>query len=510
MAHALGGHVKDLVVNAIGKSPKGSESLGPIKTLTTQETFEEVHLLANKPGEISEHFAKWIGPTSTLHRTKLKSPIDYVSIFEAVDAALAEITEIRKSPCPELCIHLSPGTPAMTAVWVLLGKSRYPATFFQTHEGKVVPTSIPFDLFVDFLPELLRAPDRTIELLASQSTSMQGFEGLAGTSVPLKYAIARARRVALRDVSVLVLGESGVGKEMFARGIHNASRRKDKPFVAFNCAAVPKELLESELFGHKKGAFTGANADRIGTFEEADGGTIFLDEVGECDLAMQAKLLRVLQPGRGESPSVRTFRRIGESKDRQADVRVIAATNRDLQSEIRAGRFREDLFYRLAPFTLRIPALRDRPTDIPVIAEAFLSQINSDFESSEPGFQHKKISSSTKKFLISQPWPGNVRQLQNVLMQAAIMATGHSIEPRDIEEALADSIGRNLGTDQDLPLESGFSLIKHIEGIQRRYLARAMQQANGKKTVAAKLLGYPNYQTLAAQLERLKVDWSEQ
>jgi DNA-binding NtrC family response regulator len=509
MAQAVGGRVRDAVVAATGKAPKGSESLGPIKTLTSQVQFQEVHLLTNKPGDLGAQFANWVGAGTTAHSAKLRSPIDYPSIYEAADSVLSKVTKHRSSPCPELCIHLSPGTPAMTAVWVLLGKSRFPATFYQTHDGKVVPTPIPFDLVVDFLPELLRSPDRTMELLASQTATPHGFERLTGTSTPLKLAVARARRVALRDVAVLILGESGVGKEMFARGIHEASRRRGRPFVAINCAAIPKDLLESELFGHKKGGFTGATADRAGAFEEAHTGTLFLDEVGECDLAMQAKLLRVLQPGPGESPSTRTFRRIGESKDRQTDVRVVAATNRDLQSEIRAGSFREDLFYRLATFTLRLPSLRDRPTDIPVIAEALLSQINSDFEKSEPGFQHKQLSPSTKRFLIRQTWPGNVRQLQNVLMQAAVMSTGQSIEPPDIEDAMADSVGGDVGSKLDLPLGEGFSLIEFIEGIQRRYLARAMQESGGKKTVAAKLLGYPNYQTLSAQLDRLKVDWDE-
>ena len=508
MAHAVGGKVRDAVVNAIGKAPKGSESLGPIKTLTTQVEFQEIHLLTNKPGDIGDHFAHWVGAAAVAHSAKLRSPIDYTSIYEAADAVLSKVTKRRSSPFPELCIHLSPGTPAMTAVWVLLGKSRFPATFYQTHDGKVVPTPIPFDLVVDFLPELLRSPDRTLALLASQTALSHGFEQLSGTSTPLKFAIARARRVALRDVAVLILGESGVGKELFARGIHDASRRKGEPFVALNCAAIPKDLLESELFGHKKGAFTGASADRAGAFEEAHAGTLFLDEVAECDLAMQAKVLRVLQPGPGESPSMRTFQRVGESKVRRTDVRVVAATNRDLQAEIRAGRFREDLFYRLATFTLRLPPLRDRPTDIPTIAEALLSQINSDFEKSEPGFHHKQLSPSTKRFLSHQPWPGNVRQLQNVLMQAAVMSIGQSIEPADIEEALADSVG-DASSKLELPLGDGFSLVDHIEDIQRRYLARAMQESGGKKTVAARLLGYPSYQTLSAQLERLKVDWSD-
>lgn len=225
---------------------------------------------------------------------------------------------------------------------------------------------------------------------------------------------------------------------------------------------------------------------------------------------MQAKLLRVLQPGQDEPPSARTFKRVGDSEDRHSDVRIIAATNRDLQAEVAAGRFREDLYYRLAAFTLKIPPLRNRTTDIPAIADHLLARINTDFAKAEPGYQDKRLSVSTKRFLCQQAWPGNVRQLHNVLLQAAVMIDGPTIEPRDIEAGLSDAAGRDHLSSADLPLGDGFSLTKHLEDVQRRFLARAMQEADGKKTVAAKLLGYPNYQTLAAQLERLSVDWGDE
>ncbi len=182
--------------------------------------------------------------------------------------------------------------------------------------------------------------------------------------------MGRAKRAALRGVSILLLGESGTGKEMFAHAIHKASPRRDHPFVAINCAALSKTLLESELFGHVKGAFTGADRDRKGAFESADGGTLFLDEVGECDLETQAKLLRVLQSPSGTGTGSRTIRRVGDHREIPVDVRVIAATNRDLYKAISAGTFREDLFYRLSVFSITLPPLRERRSDIPHITDS--------------------------------------------------------------------------------------------------------------------------------------------
>jgi len=244
----------------------------------------------------------------------------------------------------------------MAAIWVLLGKSRYPATFYQTYQGKSWQTEVPFDLVVDFVPEVLREPDRHLQHLASLSPQeIEGFEHIVGDSKAIRIVAGRARRAAMRDVPVLILGESGTGKELFARAIHAATHRREKPFIALNCAAIPRELLESELFGHKKGAFTGATADRLGALEAADGGTLFLDEVGECDLAIQAKLLRVLEPPLGQGPCYRVFRRLGENKERYSDVRIIAASNQDLQKAINDQVFREDLYYRLAVIIIKIP-----------------------------------------------------------------------------------------------------------------------------------------------------------
>jgi DNA-binding NtrC family response regulator len=480
---------------------------GPLKCLLDHERFDEVHLLSDHGNLKTRRYVEWVGGDPVVHPVKLGNPSDYAEVFRVADAEVASVVNVPRRDRLDLCMHLSPGTPTMTAIWLLLGKSKYhPTTFFQTHEGKAWATEVPFDLVVDYVPQVLRDADAKLQALASQSPQeVRGFESIAGNSRSLRVAVGRARRAAHRDVSVLILGESGTGKEMFAKAIHDASPRRDKRFVAINCAAVSRELLESELFGHKKGAFTGAIENRDGAFKEADGGTLFLDEIGECDPAMQAKLLRVLQPP-DQAPCHRVFYRVGDSKPLTSDVRVIAATNRDLLDAVTRHQFREDLYYRLAVITIKLPPVRERREDVPLIVGTLMGRINRHFERQEPGFQHKTISASAIEFVKKYPWPGNVRQLYNTLMQAAVMTDGETIDRRDVADAVAEVPGKPTVDLLEYPLGEGFSLESHLEQIQRHYLKRAMEEAGGVKRRAADLLGYKNYQTLAAQLERLEVD----
>ena len=233
--------------------------------------------------------------------------------------------------------------------------------------------------------------------------------------------------------------------------------------------------------------------------------------MGECDLEMQAKLLRVLQPPDNDDPCRRAFYRVGESEERHSSVRVIAATNRDLLTAINEARFREDLYYRLAVITIKIPPLRDRQGDIPRIATHLLDRINKQFEKEEPGYRHKSISDSAMVFVQLHRWPGNVRQLYNTLLQAAVMAEGDTIQRHDITDAVAEMVGEtNFANDVlEQPLGENFNLQEHLNEIHRHYLRRAMKEAGGVKSRASKLLGIPNYQTLDAQLKRLNVeeDW---
>jgi transcriptional regulator with GAF, ATPase, and Fis domain len=272
-------------------------------------------------------------------------------------------------------------------------------------------------------------------------------------------------------------------------------------------------LLESELFGHAKGAFTDAKEDRAGAFETANKGTLFLDEIGECDLETQAKLLRVLQPSTKEGAAIRYVCRLGEEKDRRVDVRVIAATNRDLHKAIADGRFREDLYYRLAGVTITLPPLRERRSDIAAIAERLLGLINTQFRAEEPGYLHKSLSAPAINFVKGQAWPGNVRQLYNALVQAAVFADGNEIGHRELEAALGEMPDSSsaIASLTGIPLGDDFSLEKHLDFIEEAYLRRAMEEARGVKAQAYKLLGLKTYQTLDGKLKRLNVpaDWGK-
>ena len=504
--------LRDEILTAL-PGPRPSENeLGPIKTLVVQEQFDEIRLLSNYPAQWEKRFSAWLDSRAKVVHVGLNNPTDYAEIFQLVNTELGQLKSRKDWGDTDLFIHLSPGSPAMTAIWLLLGKTRYPATFFQTYNGKAWVTEVPFDLVVDFVPEVFRDADSHLQHLTAQSPGeIEGFQQIAGDSQAIRLAVGRAKRAAVRNVPVLLLGESGTGKELFARAIHESSSRRMKPFLAINCAAISRDLLESELFGHKAESFTGAQSDRKGAFEEADGGTLFLDEIGECDLAMQTKLLRVLQPPDGTDPCHRTFYRVGDLQERHSSVRIIAATNRDLPAKVSEGEFREDLYYRLAVITVKLPPLRDRQGDICRIVERLLAQINKQFEEDEPGYVHKSISDSAMIFVQGHRWPGNVRQLYNALLQAAVMAEGDTIQKHDIIDAVAEMVRETSFEDNVLeqPLGENFNLQEHLNDIHRHYLRRAMRESGGVKSRASKLLGIPNYQTLDAQLKRLNIeeDW---
>lgn len=508
MACDLPSERQQQVLSRVGGDPAQFGDHGPTKTLLQAHSFGEIRLLSNYPREFNQWFQDWVGVPVKVIDVALEKPTDYQQIYRIADAELGKLREAHAQAQVKLNLHLSPGTPAMAAVWLLLGKTRYPATFIETFAGQSQIIEVPFDLTVDVIPELLHAADRHWQhLTVDRPSEIAGFEQIIGESRLIREAVGRAKRVALRSVSALLLGESGTGKELFARAIHQASPRRAKPFVAINCAALSQTLLESELFGHAKGAFTGADRDRAGAFEQAHGGTLFLDEVGECNLETQAKLLRTLQAVDGAAASIRTIRRLGGKDETQVDVRIIAATNRDLLEAISKGTFREDLFYRLATISIRLPPLRDRRADIPVIAEQLLRDINRQFASDEPGYEHKTLSASAKAFVKQQAWPGNVRQLYNVLVQAAVLADQTELSREDLFAALGElpSPASFQSVLQGLDFESGFDLDEHLNSLQREILRRAMQQAKGNKTKAAKLLGLKSYQALTHRLDSLDV-----
>jgi DNA-binding NtrC family response regulator len=485
---------------------EGEAGSGPVKALLNKEKFEHIHLLSDYGPNVTKQYVGWLKRRVTRHQPVVENPSDHGEILAAVQQILATLGLEEDD---ELCFHLSPGTPAMAAIWILLGKSQFPATLFQTHWDKVSKANIPFDITTDVLPQFLREPDRFWQHLATKRPQdVRGFEGIVGQSPAIRLAVGRAQRAAVHDVPVLILGESGTGKEMFAEAVHLASHRRGKPLVAINCAAISKSLLESELFGHVKGAFTGAERNRKGAFEQADGGTLFLDEVGECDLAMQAKLLRALQPPASSGPCSCVFRPVGATEDTVTDVRIVAATNKDLGQAVNEGEFREDLLYRLSIVTLKLPPLRQRGKDLTLLAETLLVSINARFrEHGEPGYRDKSLATNTKRFMQQYHWPGNVRELSNALVQAAVMAEGALLKPNDIAAAIAEFPNKKHDDVLNCPLGNGFSIDTHLEDIQRHFLRRAMDEAGGKITKAASLLGIKNYQTLSAQLARLAVEY---
>ena len=293
-------------------------------------------------------------------------------------------------------------------------------------------------------------------------------EGVVAESPAMKAVFSDALRVAATDATTLILGESGAGKEVLARYIHEHGTRRDRPFVAVNCAAFPENLIESELFGHERGAFTGAVAMRPGRFEEASGGTLLLDEIGEMPLPLQPKLLRVLED--------RVVRRVGGTREIAVDARVIAATNRPIEGDARQGRFREDLLYRLNVFALRIPPLRERRDDVLPLAERFLTG---------QGARDKRFSPAAQRLLLAYSWPGNARELRNAVVRAAIISRGSLILPDDFPESLraAQDLTEARG---DKPADP---FAGDMEEIQKRAILEALSRANGNKTHAATALG---------------------
>lgn len=336
-------------------------------------------------------------------------------------------------------------------------------------------------------------------------------DGIIGQSTTLAEVFRVLLKVAPTDSTVLVTGESGTGKELLVRALHSNSSRADKPFVPINCGAIPKELLESELFGHEKGAFTHAIRTRPGRFELADGGTIFLDEIGEMDLSLQVKILRVLQE--------KEIERVGGTGCKKVDVRIVAATNRDLEREVEAGRFREDLYYRLNVIPLHLPPLRERGGDVLLLASHFL-----DHFCKKKGRSSLALGAETARILSAYAWPGNVRELENFMERLSILVDGDIVQPSDLPNKILDNVGelppvpspsaqntedraqsvaQEGNVPMDVPVSGGqfawptLATIEHLgmnlkdflDAIEARLVDEALQRADGIKNQAAEFLG---------------------
>ena len=337
---------------------------------------------------------------------------------------------------------------------------------------------------VDFLPKpfsldhLMTVVNKALELrtlrdenreLRAELSQRYEFDNIVGRSQAMREIFATISRVAPTRATVLMCGESGVGKDLIARAIHHHSPRAAKPFVKIDCTALPENLMESELFGYEKGAFTGANTNKPGKFEQADTGTVFLDEIGDVPANIQVKLLRVLQE--------REFERLGSNKVRHIDVRVLAATNVDLRAALEQGTFREDLFYRLNVLPINIPALRERKEDIPFLAKHFVKKLNKDLESPV-----ESISDAAIERMLGYDWPGNVRELENVIERSMVLASDTVLEPGDIK---LDTAPKSRAAVAGAFLPEGTTLDEY----ERSIIREALHRANGNKSQAARMLG---------------------
>ncbi len=394
------------------------------------------------------------------------------------------VTDLRMVPVDgiEVVRRLREADPEATVV-VVSAHGTIPVAVEAMREGAIDFLEKPF------APEVLRARvEKAIEIarerrgartararaeaLEQDLVREHDPHGLVGRSEPMRRVLEQVHKVAVTDATVLVLGESGTGKELVARALHDASPRRGGPFVSVSCAAIPEGLLESELFGHEKGAFTGAIRRKLGRFELAHEGTLFLDEVGEIPPATQVKLLRVLQE--------RCFERVGGEETVEVDVRVVSATNRDLAALARDGRFREDLYYRLDVVSIVLPPLRDRPGDVEELARHFLSRLAPRLGRPVTGFTPEAL-----ECLRRHRWPGNVRELENVLEQALVFADGERVRVEDLPEAL-----RRAPPPGALPVPAGDrTLTEILEDLERQLILAAYERARGVKAETARLLG---------------------
>jgi transcriptional regulator with PAS, ATPase and Fis domain len=469
---------------------------GPIHNTLSAQSFDRVELLYNYPSKDVKPYLQWLKQQISVdikdREISLSSPIHFGEIYKNTNSLLAELTDNNKC---DLHILLSPGTPAMQAVWILLAKTRYPATFWQSsREQGVEQVVVPFDIAAEYVPTADKISSKAISKLATVVVPVDAaFDDIITQNPLMQELKAQATVLADRDVPVLIYGESGTGKELFARAIRNASHRSTKPFVTVNCGAFPADLIDSVLFGHTKGAFTGAMADRAGVFEQADAGTLFLDEFGDLELPVQVRLLRVLQDG--------TFTPVGGTKEKQVNVRVIAATNKNLMAEVSEGRFREDLFYRIAVGVLHLPPLRERQGDVSLLADALLSAIGE----ADTHLKDKEISVEARNVILKQSWQGNVRELHSTLLRACLWSQGATIKASDIDRALFHMPERAVGI-LGRDIAQGIDINEIISDVSAHYIERALAECGGNKSKAAGLLGLKNYRTLNNWMEKYGVE----
>lgn len=440
---------KDL--KAVSKDPSGPVYAAIRDAEKKRTGFKAVYLLCNYPVEKSKTYEKWLkkklptDTTFTFTTIKLKSPTSYKEIYPAAFKHLSHVEQ--HFPDYQKYIHLSPGTPSMIATWLLLVKTHFPAvcieSWVESNIQHVQEQELPFKIDARFT-EAYKNADKRLEKIESQDIELSE---IIGSHQTIKIAKKKAILVAKREVPVLILGETGTGKELFARAIHENSIRNNQPFIAVNCSALPDSLAESHLFGHVKGAFTGAVSDHKGYFEKAHSGTLFLDEIGELKPDLQAKLLRVLQE--------KEFLPVGAEEPQKSDFRLISATNRDLIQMIDNETFREDLFYRLAIGLIKLPPLRERGSDITLLCKKLMNIVNDEL-ADQPNYIHKKLTHDAINYISMRDWPGNIRELRASLLRAAIWSETNQLTRDDMVSSIIDRKTKNQllpdSLDQDVDL----------------------------------------------------------
>ena len=456
---------------------------GPILSLLRARSFDHVFLFETpNTRRITQETKEVI---TELHKPchvhileiNLADPTNYEEILTGLKTHFGPISE--DFPDGTFYVSVASGTPQMHACWLLLTASaEIPAHILNVRPPRFVTRDQPLLSEVDlssreFPTVRFHAAPITTNRIETDLQSARLQLGIAGDHPTIQAALEMAVSLAPSGVPILVLGETGTGKELFARFIHMLSNISRGPFVPINCAAIPHDLVESILFGHKKGAFTGAIADQLGKFDLADKGTLFLDELGDLPLSTQAKLLRVLEDGIVEP--------LGRSKSHKVDVRIVGATNRDLKKLVKHGKFREDLFYRLNVGEIRLPPLRERRSDIPKLALLVLDKLNNSLR------HPKRLSTAALNRLQSHSWPGNVRDLENVIERSARLCRKDVLGADDllIEEPAAHSDPLEA-----LPMPSeGFSLEEFLGSARKQLIMRALEAARGNRSQAARLLG---------------------
>ncbi len=477
---------------------------GPVAQTVAQLPLNHIYLLSDFDKKTNIHFSKWLQQFSpckpVIKEVTLTSPMNFEEIYNASITVCKQIINTFGNSS-NLVFHISPGTSAMAAVFILIAKTQYPGKIIQSSiEHGVETVFLPFDISLDFIPQLLEHQDTHIQDQSiEEPQESSSFNSIIYRSEEMSSAIRLAKKIAYRSVPVLLEGESGTGKELFARAIHNASPWKSNPFIVINCGAIPQELFESEFFGYEKGAFTGAATQKIGVFESAHNGTVFLDEIGELPHSQQVKLLRVLQE--------KTIRRVGGVKEIPLNIRIIAATNKELITEVQNGAFREDLFYRLAIAIIKLPALRERKGDISLLVDHILEMINSEY-SKDSGYARKILSAGAKQALYNYSWPGNIRELINTLRRAALWSDSEIITTVDINLSFTIIHSNKTKKDYDyisLIQKKSFNFEEEINLIVKDWISYVLDQTQGNKTKAAMLLGMNNYQTLNNWIKRVEM-----